>query len=113
MVAPEKKKFVSASQSLIKSESGSQPAIGPVKPEELEQPNKNLDPLAAIAQVHDLCVANQLVERYEKIEDAVGGDPNRTQFVVKLFIGAEVYEGKGESIKSARQMAALMCLQNT
>ena len=112
-VAPEKKKFVSASQS-VKTESGSQPpAIGPVKPEELEQPNKNLDPLAAIAQVHDLCVANQLVERYEKVEDAVGGDPNRTQFVVKLFIGAEVYEGKGESIKSARQMAALMCLQNT
>jgi len=102
----ERQKFISASND--NKTSTPNPAIGPVKPE-LSQPSKDNDPFTAISRVHELAIANKLVERYETIEGETGNGPKK----VKLYIGAEMYEGNGVNIKEGKMNAALMCLTNT
>jgi len=102
----ERQKFISASKD--DSSAAPNPSIGPIKPE-LNQPSKDNDPYTSISRVHELAIANKLVERYETIDGGAAGDPKK----VILYIGAEVYEGTGCNNKEAKMSAALMCLTNT
>jgi len=71
-------------------------------------------PSMALLKLHELAVANKLVERYEKVEDeknATAG--SQKQLKVVLFLGNEIYQGSGINIKAAKQQAAAQALQNT
>merc|ERR1719330_233435 len=75
------------------------------------------DPGMALLKLHELAVANKLVERYEKVEE----DKTATKTTqvgsanlkVVLFLGNEIYQGTGTTIKAAKQQAAVQALQNT
>ncbi|XP_023347323.1 double-stranded RNA-binding protein Staufen homolog 2 [Eurytemora carolleeae] len=102
--------FVTSSNSTLKSEVEEQ-MIGPVKP--ASEPPAQIDPVKALAKLHELAFTNKLVERFEKVQDPEAGNPQMTEYVVKLFIGTEEYEGRGTNLKCARQNAALKALSNT
>ena len=75
------------------------------------------DPLPmALLKLHELAVANKLVERYEKVEEdkTAGATACKiTSLKVVLFLGNEIYQGTGVTIKAAKQQAAVQALQNT
>lgn len=58
-------------------------------------------------RLHDLALQNRLVEKFDPSADPAGG------FVTKLTIGTETYNGRGTSIKAAKQNAAMQALVNT
>ncbi len=62
----------------------------------------------ACAQLHELAVFNNIVERYDQKEDAAGKN-----FTVNLKFGNESYQGTGASVKAAKQNAAMHALANT
>jgi len=72
----------------------------------------------ALLKLHELAVFNKLVERYEKVEEEKpAGTPaaptKATTLKVVLFLGNEIYQGTGTTIKAAKQAAAVQALQNT
>ena len=70
----------------------------------------------ALLKLHELAVANKLVERYEKVEEdkTAAATPSKiTSLKVVLFLGNEIYQGTGVTIKAAKQQAAVQALQNT
>lgn len=104
------------SSTTIKSEPVSSvagPSIGPTKPQAVVSPSQG-DQTAAVAllKLHELALANKLVERYEKVEESTPGSPG-TVFKVNLFLGTETYQGTGNSIKIAKQNAAVQALRST
>ncbi len=54
-----------------------------------------------------MALQNRLLEKFDPIADPAGG------FVAKLTLGTEVYNGRGTSIKAAKQNAAMQALVNT
>lgn len=112
MPPPKPQLFVSAAP--VKQESG-EPMIGPCKPQAVVTPSQftgNTPAAAAsLGRLHELAVANRLVEKYETVKDETdGADP---MVRVNLILGTEVYQGQGQSIKIAKQVAAVQALAQT
>jgi len=113
MPPPKAQMFVSAAP--IKQEE--QPMIGPTKPQavvnpsQIQQAYNSPAAAAALAKLHELAVANRLVEKYETVEGK-GSGPDST-FKVNLILGNETYQGQGPSIKIAKQVAAVQALAQT
>lgn len=61
--------------------------------------------------LHELAEFNKLQYYYEVTAEL--GPPHARTFVIKLHLGEEAYEAEGNSIKSARQVAAKLALHNT
>lgn len=111
MPPPQAQQFVPA-YSQVKQETGA-PAIGPNKPHAVVNPSQYSgdSPAAAasLLKLHELAVANRLVEKYETVkEDSVNG-----QFKVNLLLGTETYQGQGPSVKIAKQIAAVQAMRDT
>jgi len=89
--------------------------IGPTKPQAVVNPTQSQDDGGlALMKLHEIAIANKLVERYEKVEEAAkSGSPVNTAFKINLFLGNETYQGVGTSIKAAKQSAASQALANT
>lgn len=105
--------FVTSTNTTLKQEVGEAlPVIGPVRPGPV-YPTTQVSAERALSKLHELAIANKLVERFEKTQDPEAGNPNATEYVVKLYVGAEVYEGRGSALKTAKQNAALKALANT
>jgi len=105
--------FISSTSKTLKQETPDvAPAIGPVQPSP-QQLSNQVTPAMALSKLHELAMANKLVERFEKTKDPEAGNPAATEYEVKLFIGTEVYEASAASVKLAKQNAALKALANT
>lgn len=104
--------FVTSSNRTLSQEISTSQFIGPQVPERVP-PSTQVDPQKAIVKLHELAVANRLIERYETVQEPVAGNPQQTEYKVKLFIGTETYEGAGTNLKMAKQNAALQALVNT
>jgi len=85
--------------------------IGPVKPVQVSA-STQVDPTLSVAKLHELAMSNKLVERYETLQEPKS-DNAVTEYSVQLFIGTETYEGKADTLKLAKQNAALQALANT
>jgi len=92
---------------------GHSPTIGPTKPQAVVSPSQGDQAAVALVKLHELASANKLVERYEKVEEAVSSGSPGTVFKVNLFLGTETYQGMGSSIKVAKQNAAVQALRST
>jgi len=103
--------FVTSSSTTLKSEMENN-MIGPIRPGQAA-PSTQIDPNKALSKLHELAISNKLVERFEKVCEPEAGNPSKTEFIYKLFIGTETYEGKGNNLKIAKQNAALQALANT
>ena len=64
-------------------------------------------PQTALLRLHELALQNRLVEKFDPTADPAGG------FVVKLTLGNESYSGRGNTIKAAKQNAAMQALVTT
>jgi len=112
---PQPQHFVAASQTQVKNENSDQPLIGPKKPQAVVNPSQYNSPAASasLLKIHELASANRLVEKYETVkEDGCPGSANAS-VKVNLFLGTEVYQGEGPSIKIAKQIAAVQALTQT
>ena len=58
-------------------------------------------------RLHELALQNRLVEKFDPTADPAGG------FIVKLTLGNETYSGRGNTIKAAKQNAAMQALVTT
>lgn len=122
---PKTQVFVTASPgSKVKTEpmaTTMSPMNPPAAPAPVSTPTIKAEPITAedpphmaLLKLHELAVANKLVERYEKVEDdKTGGSVKPTNLKVVLFLGNEIYQGQGNNIKAAKQQAAVQALQNT
>ena len=61
----------------------------------------------SLLRLHELALQNRLVEKFDPTADPAGG------FVVKLTLGNESYSGRGNTIKAAKQNAAMQALVTT
>lgn len=109
--APKSQAFVTSSNRTLSEEISTSKFIGPQVPGHVS-PSTQADPQKALVKLHELAIANRLVERYEKVDEP-GPGSKFPEFKVKLFIGTETYEGSGSNIKAAKQSAALQALVNT
>lgn len=67
----------------------------------------------ALLKLHELAVANKLVERYEKVEDEKNATAGpQKQLKVVLFLGNRFTRAQ-DHFKAAKQQAAAQALQNT
>jgi len=89
--------------------------IGPTKPQAVVNPTQYQDDGGqALMKLHEIAIANKLVERYEKVEEiAKSGAPPPTIFKINLFLGNETYQGTGTTLKAAKQAAASQALETT
>jgi len=89
------------------------PVIGPKQPVVGTSKPVGDQAVVALAKLHELAVANRLVERYEKVEEKPVAGGTNIQFKVNLFLGDETYQGVGATIKQAKQVAAVTALKST
>jgi len=114
MPPPKPQHFVSASPAPVKQHSG-EPMIGPCKPQAVVTPSQFSGlsvpaAAAALGRLHELAVANRLVEKYETVKDSTDGED---MVRVILILGTEMYQGQGNNIKVAKQVAAVQALAQT
>jgi len=122
---PKAKVFVTACPTSVKTEPVNVSSPGtsetvvktePAPPPSLSTGSTATEDLApmALLKLHELAIANKLVERYEKVEEKPSpGNPKVGSYKVVLFLGNEIYQGSGVTIKHAKQQAAVQALQNT
>lgn len=90
--------------------SSAPPVIGPTQPTVWPTTEQAA---VALTKLHELAIANKLVERYDKVEEIPVAGGTNIQFKVNLFLGNETYQGFGPTIKHAKQVAAVQALKST
>jgi len=116
---PKAQVFVTAAPSTVKTEAVSSsgdmaPPSTFSAPPTVNQTPEDPAPMALL-KLHELAIANKLVERYEKVEEKTPPPPGNSagSYKIVLFLGNEIYQGSGITIKVAKQQAAVQALQNT
>jgi len=112
---PKAQVFVTASGKSTTNTSYDKPAIGPNQPIKATViPTLDMASVA-LTKLHDLAMQNKLVERYDQVEEKTVDTPEDTniEFKVNLFLGTETYQGKGQTLKQAKQVAAVQALRVT